>query len=59
MGTYIAWYILMIIVAAVLGIIGGLIGAIPYVGSLIAGLFITSFIFLFNYSSTGKIYREG
>ena len=49
----------MIIVAAVLGIIGGLIGAIPYVGSLIAGLFITSFIFLFNYSSTGKIYREG
>jgi len=58
-GTYIAWYILMIIVAAVLGIIGGLIGAIPYVGSLIAGLFITSFIFLFNYSSTGKIYREG
>jgi hypothetical protein len=58
-GTYIAWYILMIIVAIIFGIIAGILSAIPYVGALIVGLFISSFMFYFNFSAVGKIYKQG
>lgn len=45
-GNYIIWYILMIIVGAVINFIGGIIGIIPFIGGIISALVITPYLAL-------------
>ncbi|MBI5679782.1 MAG: DUF4013 domain-containing protein [Methanobacterium sp.] len=45
-GNYIVWYILMIIVGAVVNFIGGIIGWIPYIGGIIVALVVYPYMSL-------------
>ena len=59
-GKYVAWYILLIIVLIVLGFVASAIALIPYyIGAILSGLLVSSFIFLFTFAAIGKIYNEG
>jgi hypothetical protein len=58
-GSYIVWYILVIIVNLVFGIISGILMLIPYVGIFIAALLLSSFMAMFNSRALGLIYNEG
>lgn len=55
---YVGWFILFVIILMVLSLISGLIDMIPYVGTFINALIVSSFIMLFTYRSLGNIYNE-
>jgi len=55
---FIKWYILVIIFSAVLFIVLGIISAIPYIGGIIAALFISPAIYLFINRALGLLYRD-
>ncbi len=55
---YIGWYILLLIITIVLGIILGLFTAIPYVGVLIGFLVVAPFIALFGARALGNLYSD-
>lgn len=57
-GKYVGWYILLIIIVAVLSIIIGLIAAIPYIGIIISNLVFAPFMFLFTSRALGLLYIE-
>jgi hypothetical protein len=58
-GSYIGWFILLIVVSAIIGFIGGLVSMIPYLGVFIFALVFTSFLFIFEYRAIGLIYNQG
>ncbi len=43
-GSYIGWFILLIVVSAIIGFIGGLVSMIPYVGVILAAFFMMTFM---------------
>lgn len=54
----IGFLIVMICICAILIFVSGLISAIPFIGSIIAALIISPFMFLFEYYSIGLLYAS-
>lgn len=57
-GRYIGWFIILIIVSFILGLVLSLITAIPYLGILIAFLVGAPFISLFSARVLGNLYSD-
>ena len=55
---YIGWYILLLVICIVLGLITGLVASIPYIGILISLLVCTPFIALFGSRALGALYND-
>ena len=58
-GNYIVFLISLAIVLIVLGIVSGIIAYIPYIGALISGFVIDSFLVLFIARAIALIYQQG
>lgn len=57
-GRYIGWYIILIIIFLVFGIIVAILSLIPYLGTVIVALVCTPFIYLFQGRTLGVLYAE-
>ena len=57
-GKYILWFIIMIIIWTIFGIIAGILNVIPYVGLIIAVIIFYSYFYMFGGRSTGLIYSS-
>ena len=55
-GKYIVWYIVMIIVAMIGGVIAGLLNIIPFIGTIIAILVIYPYLYMFSARSLALLY---
>lgn len=57
-GNYIVWFILLIIILFIIGIIASLIVIIPIIGLIIYFLIVVPFLIIFASRATGLIYNE-
>lgn len=57
-GTFIAWFIIFIIIALILSAVTAILFAIPYVGVIIAPLLVGSYIVMFSGRALGLIYES-
>ena len=56
--NYIAWFIIFVIITAILMIISGLISAIPFIGLIIAALIISPYISIYTGRALGLMYLD-
>lgn len=57
-GSFIVWWIVLVIISVILVLISVFISAIPYIGYVVSILFIYSFIAIFASRATGLIYSN-
>jgi hypothetical protein len=57
-GNYIIWYVLLMVIAYVIVLVGGLIAIIPIIGIIIFCLFVMPFVIVFEARALGLIYNE-
>ncbi|WP_299523795.1 DUF4013 domain-containing protein [uncultured Methanobrevibacter sp.] len=57
-GRVIGWAVLLVILIFIFNLIGGFIGLIPYVGVLISGFLISTYISFMIYRSVGLLYAD-
>ena len=57
-GNYIIWFILLIVIASIIGFIGGMITLIPILGLFVFSLLFLPFLLIFESRAIGLIYNE-
>lgn len=57
-GKYLSWFVLLIIVTLIIGFVSIFLSLIPFIGVILSGLILSSFILFFNFAAIGKIYNE-